>query len=182
MKLAETWGQLQRRPSIKCGQWENKPIPDPWTNLVYFTNLPLNSCQCFLPGQFHVYTLKIARRSRGSTLGLIAFLCSARGRSAEHRTSNVTLEMSNWLKICRSSFWSFFFTPPPPLYATSYGFCCPSLFTVHLWEKTVGKPSYLVSAKTVEAFYSFSRYCIFQTVCERQQSMAELFRRAGDKG
>lgn len=74
-------------------------------------------------------------------------------------------------------------------------------FTVNLWGKKLQSklssfgvsylrlgPGFFFSlslfsaAKTIEAFYSFSHYCIFQTVCERQWCMVELFRGTGDNG
>lgn len=114
------------------------------------------------------------------------FFCSARRCSAEHHTSKVTLDISNCVKICRSSFWSFF-----PLYVV---FALSPIYSKSVEEKIqlssfavsylrlgpVFFPSLFSAAKTIEAFYSFSHYCIFQTVCEKQWCMVELFRGTGD--
>lgn len=122
VELAETGGQLQEGPRIKArrADWENKLITDcprltphnhrSRTNLVYFTEPPLNSCQRLSrrdnssPRSFMFTPWKNRCVIKREEIPPHTRLCSAGGRSAEHRTSKVTLDMSNCVKICRSPF------------------------------------------------------------------------------
>lgn len=149
VELAETGGQLQEGPPIKArrADWENKLITDcppaspPATaapEQIWFTLqsplwTPANvwAVEIIPPREVSCLHLgKIAAWSRGKRFQAcppLTRLCSVGGRSAEHRTSKVTLDMSNCVKICRSPFWSRF--PPSSLYAV---FRPPDPFTVNL--------------------------------------------------
>lgn len=71
----------------------------------------------------------------------------------------------------------------PPVYSKSVGKKQPVSNLLWCLSFMSGFRFFFFSAAaTVEAFYSFSHYCIFQTVLERQWCMVESFQATGDNG